>query len=55
MVELKGCQKRLHSLIDISQIPELKSISKKQIKIHIGASITHQQIIDAPLLNTEIS
>ncbi len=42
-------------LIDISKIPELKSISEEQGHIVIGAGVTHGEIVNSSLLKDKLS
>lgn len=50
IVDLKAGKEKVHTLVDISKIPELKEISLEKSAIHIGAMVTFQEVADSKLI-----
>jgi carbon-monoxide dehydrogenase medium subunit len=52
MLQLYEGVKKVDVLVDISGIPEMRMIEKKEETIHIGASLTYSEIIGSRLIRT---
>jgi CO/xanthine dehydrogenase FAD-binding subunit len=50
IVDLKARKEKIHTLVDISRIPELKGIFLEKSIIHIGAMVTFQEVGDSKLI-----
>jgi CO/xanthine dehydrogenase FAD-binding subunit len=50
IVDLKARKEKIHTLVDISRIPELKGIFLGKSIIHIGAMVTFQEVADSKLI-----
>jgi len=51
IIRLKSGMLDNHPLIDISGIKEFSQINKIGNSVHIGALITHQEIVDSPIIH----
>jgi len=49
----QGRRPPVHTLIDITRIPELQTIDYSDDEINLGAAATHRAILENPLLNRE--
>jgi carbon-monoxide dehydrogenase medium subunit len=47
----QGRHNPVHSLIDITEIPELSALEMRMDELFIGAGVSHRQIIDSPLVH----
>jgi CO/xanthine dehydrogenase FAD-binding subunit len=50
MIQIASAQAKVKTLVDISQLEELKQIQQENGTVSIGAAVTYQQIIDSPVL-----
>ena len=46
----QGSHSSLHTLVDVTQIPELCGLEIRQQELFIGASLTHRQITESPIV-----